>query len=197
MPPLYFIRHGETDWNKQGLIQGWTDTELNERGHAQARALGAALAAIPGLATEFRFIVSPLTRTRQTMEHIAGALSLDGSKVDIDPAVRELGFGVWEGKPIWQLKDSPLYPADAESRYFWRPEGGESYEDGNSRIEGWFGAIDGPTVVVAHGAIGRCLIGYTADLGPAEVVALKTPQGCYWKLENGQADWFDVNGDQA
>ena len=43
-PPIYFIRHGETDWNRQGLIQGWTDMPLNEMGRGQARAVAQALA---------------------------------------------------------------------------------------------------------------------------------------------------------
>ena len=74
-PPLYFIRHGETDWNRQGLIQGWIDIALNDTGHMQARAIGKALAALPELASGFRFIVSPLERTRQTMGHDDGRLS--------------------------------------------------------------------------------------------------------------------------
>lgn len=197
MPPLYFIRHGETDWNKKGLIQGWIDTPLNQKGHTQARAVGEALAAIPGIASDYKFIVSPMARARQTMAHIAAAMTIAERRINVDPAVKELGFGIWEGKAFWELKASPTFPVDAESRYFWRPEGGESYEDGHARIRDWIGAIDGPTVVVAHGAIGRCLIGYAGGLGPSALVSLRAPQGYYAHVQDGQADWFDVNADQA
>ena len=53
-------------------------------------------------------------------------------------------------------------------------------------------ASTGPTVIVAHGAIGRCLIGLVSDLSPEDMVSAKTPQGCFCRLENGQIDWFDA-----
>jgi broad specificity phosphatase PhoE len=196
-PPVYFVRHGETEWNRLGLIQGWTDIPLNERGHCQAKAVGRALAGIAEPVSSYRFFVSPLERARQTMGHIAEALNLSSSNVAVDSSVKELGFGVWEGKPFWELKASPIYPADAETRYVWRPDGGESYADGHQRFKTWFDGITEPTVVVSHGAIGRCLIGYLTNLNPRDLVGLRMPQGCYCRLHNGQADWFDANGDAA
>lgn len=196
-PPVYFVRHGETDWNRQGLIQGWIDIPLNSRGHGQAQAVATALAGVPGFSPAFNFVVSPLQRARQTMGYIAEALGLEGQQIAIDPAIKELGFGIWEGRPFWELKASPVYPAVPEDRYSWRPSGGESYEDGNRRIKPWLDALDQPTVVVAHGAIGRCLIAAVAGLGPRHMVSLEMRQGCYCRLENGRADWFDVNGNAA
>lgn len=193
-PPIYFIRHGETGWNKQGLIQGWIDTPLNDTGHAQARAVGRALAGISELSAGFRYFVSPLERARQTMGHIAKALSLPEARVTVDPAVKELGFGVWEGKPVWELKASPAYPADPETRYGWRPERGESYEDGHQRLRQWFGALSDPAVVVAHGAIGRCLVGHLTNLDRGDLVSLHMPQGKYCRIQAGQALWFDAMG---
>ena len=196
-PPVYFIRHGETEWNRLGLIQGWTDIPMNERGHGQAKAVGRALAGIAEPVSSYLFFVSPLERARQTMGHIAEALNLSSANVAVDSSVKELGFGVWEGKPFWELKASLIYPADAETRYAWRPEGGESYEDGHRRFKSWFDGISEPTVVVSHGAIGRCLIGYLSNLGASDLVNLRMPQGCYCRLHNGQADWFDANSDAA
>ena len=76
-PPIYFVRHGETDWNVQGLIQGWTDIELNPKGHGQARAVGRALTRVRDFHPDFNFAVSPLLRARQTMGYIAEALALE------------------------------------------------------------------------------------------------------------------------
>jgi probable phosphoglycerate mutase len=197
LPPIYFIRHGETDWNRQGLIQGSIDTPLNELGHQQARAVARAVATVAGLSRDFTLHVSPQLRARQTMGYITSALGLSDDRVLQEPDVRELGFGIWEGKPFWELKASPIYPADLEGRYYWRPEGGESYEDGEERAKSWLSRISGPALVVAHGAIGRCLMGRVAGLKPGDLVALKTPQGCYCRLQDGQIDWFDANGDQA
>jgi probable phosphoglycerate mutase len=191
-PPIYFVRHGETDWNVQGLIQGWTDTPLNPTGHAQARAVAQALRAVNGISAGFHFAVSPLQRARQTMVHIAEALALEQKHIAVEPAVQELGFGVWEGKPFWELKASPVYPAHPEDRYAWRPERGESYEDGHLRINDWLDTLDRPTVVVAHGAIGRCLIAEIAGLPRRDLVELVMRQGFYCRLEGGKAEWFDA-----
>jgi probable phosphoglycerate mutase len=193
-PPIYFVRHGETDWNVQGLIQGWTDTPLNGKGHAQAEAVARALLNVPGFSPDFAFVVSPLQRARQTMGYIAGALALEPQQISIEPAVTELGFGVWEGKPFWELKASPVYPAHPEDRYFWRPDAGESYEDGHARINQWLDTLDRPTVVVAHGAIGRCLIAEMAGLPRRDLVELVMRQGYYCRLEGGKAEWFDATG---
>jgi broad specificity phosphatase PhoE len=196
-PPVYFVRHGETDWNRQGLIQGWTDTSLNDTGRDQAKAVGRSLAAIPDLARNFQFIVSPLQRARQTMALIAQALGLAEDTIAVESAVKELGFDVWEGKPFRELRASPLYPADPQIRYRWRPAGGESYADGRDRLETWSRLLDRPAVVVAHGAIGRCLIGHLSGLDAAALVGLRMPQGCYCRLVDGQAQWFDAACDAA
>jgi broad specificity phosphatase PhoE len=196
-PPIYFVRHGETEWNRLGLIQGWTDIPLNDKGHEQAKSLGRAFLAHPEVTRDCRFVVSPMGRTRQTMAHIAEALSLPESHVGISPSLKELGFGIWEGKPFWELKASPIYPADPETRYSWRPKDGESYQDGQERLTDWLKDIQDPTVIVSHGAIGRCLIGLLANLSIRDMVNIRTPQGCYCRLQNGQIDWFDENHDAA
>ena len=196
-PPIYFIRHGETDWNRLGLIQGWTDTPLNAQGHVQARAVAQALTSVPGFSPDCNFVVSPLLRAKQTMGYMAETLRLEASQVSIEPAVRELGFGVWEGRPFCELKASPIYPAHPEDRYAWRPVDGESYADGQARIDAWLDRLDRPTVVVAHGAIGRCLIAGIAGLGRGELVAQVMHQGYYCRLADGRAEWFDARADAA
>lgn len=197
LPVIYFIRHGETDWNKQGIIQGAVDTELNAHGIEQAKEVARALSEKTGEFERFNFVVSPQRRACETMNYIATALKLDAGEIKIEPRLRELGFGVWENRPFWELKDSPIFPADAETRYDWRPEGGESYADGVARVDDWLATVEHPTLVVAHGAVGRCLMGRVAGLTPAQIVTLKTPQGCYCRLQQGQIDWFDANHDAA
>ena len=189
--PLIFVRHGETDWNAQGLIQGSIDTDLNDKGHSQARRVAALLAAQDIPWTDYDIIVSPQRRAQQTAEYILTALNRTDPMHDA--RVRELGFGIWEGRPFWELKASPVYPADPEGRYFWRPEGGESYEDGVARVNAWRSTLTRPTLVVSHGAVGRCLMGTVAGLGPTALVNLPTPQGAYCLLCAGTMNWVDAN----
>lgn len=192
--PIIFVRHGETDWNKNGLIQGSIDTDLNETGHGQAKFVAALLAKQDIEWADYKIVVSPQRRAQQTAEYILNALNRDMDT--IDPRVRELGFGIWEGKPFWALKASPVYPADSESRFFWRPELGESYEDGVARVNDWRSGLTQPTLVISHGAVGRCLMGAVAGLGPRDLVNLPTPQGKFCNLKNGCIEWFD-GGDRA
>lgn len=152
---------------------------------------------MPDFSPDFAFVASPLQRARQTMGYIAEALCLEPPQIAIEPAVQELGFGVWEGKPFWELKASPIYPAQPEDRYFWRPQAGESYEDGQVRIDRWLDTLDRPTVVVAHGAIGRCLIAEITGLPRRNLVELTMHQGFYCKLADGKAEWFDAKADAA
>lgn len=196
-PPIYFVRHGETDWNVQGLIQGWTDVALNKKGHGQASALAQAMTRVRDIHPDFNFVVSPLLRARQTMDYIAQSLELEAAQIAIEPAVTELGFGVWEGKPWWELKASPIYPAHPDDRYLWRPEGGESYEDGQARVMGWLDNLNQPTLVVAHGAIGRCLIAEIAGLSRRDVLEFSVRQGYYCRLAGGKAEWFDAASNPA
>jgi len=99
LPPIYFVRHGETEWNRLGLIQGWKDIPLNETGHAQAQNVARAFVAHPEVTKDCRFAVSPLGRTRQTMAYISDALSLPESHVSISPALKAEDEGT-EPTPI-------------------------------------------------------------------------------------------------
>jgi broad specificity phosphatase PhoE len=191
-PPIVFIRHGETDWNKQGLIQGSIDTDLNEQGRKQAKDLAKALGAMRESYSGYEIYVSPQRRALQTLEPIAEALGLNHAAIKRESRLRELEFGVWEGRPFWELKASPVYPALPEERYYWRPERGESYEDGVSRVAQWRAGLTRPTLVISHGAVGRCLMGFTAGLGPRELVELKTPQGAWCSLDKGKINWIDA-----
>ena len=197
LPTIYFVRHGETDWNRQSLIQGSIETDLNAHGQQQAQDVAQALLYKREELIGFQFVCSPQRRAQQTMGYITSALGISMEQVKTEPRVRELGFGVWEGKPIWELKASLIYPADAEGKYYWRPEGGENYADGLARVDNWLATVTQPTLVVAHGAVGRCLMGFVAGLKPEDTVRLKTPQGCYCRLRNGQIDWFDASHNQV
>jgi broad specificity phosphatase PhoE len=72
VPTLYFVRHGETDWNAEARLQGQQDVPLNAFGRVQAEEAGARLRALaPGYAN-LDYVASPLSRTRETMGCCAG-----------------------------------------------------------------------------------------------------------------------------
>lgn len=191
-PPIYFIRHGETDWNREQRIQGQIDIVLSETGHLQSEAVARVLANFITEPEQFAFYVSPLTRARQTMSYLARTFELSENQIQVEDSLRELGYGVWEGRYFQELKSDPAYPHNLIQRFAWRPEGGESYADGMDRLRQWVGRLDRPTVIVSHGAIGRCLIALACDLTPERTLTQPTPQGYFSRITNGRIEWFDA-----
>jgi broad specificity phosphatase PhoE len=90
MTMLLLVRHGETDWNAAGRLQGHTDRPLNEYGRRQARELAERLAG-DGVGAVY---TSDLARARETAEIIATRLGLE---IVLDPDLREKDWGNWEG----------------------------------------------------------------------------------------------------
>ena len=80
MPTIYYMRHGETDWNVEGRLQGGIDTPLNELGLAQAAHAGRVLADLftrdGRRASDLAFVASPLQRARVTMDIVRVELKL-------------------------------------------------------------------------------------------------------------------------
>ncbi|MDP9138691.1 MAG: histidine phosphatase family protein, partial [Pseudomonadota bacterium] len=141
-PPIYFVRHGVTDWNEERRIQGQIDTSLNARGHDQSKALAHALFGVVKPDGELRFCVSPLRRAKETMGYIAHCFAIEESRIEIEPRLQELGFGIWEGRLVKELKTHHDYPRDPALLYHWRPENGESYADGTARVSPWIDRLD-------------------------------------------------------
>ena len=99
---LLLVRHGETDWNAEGRIQGMLDVPLNALGLAQARVVGSELARSVDVAA---VISSDLVRTRETAKPLIEATGFD---VTFDARIRERHFGVLQGKTYaeWRVADA-------------------------------------------------------------------------------------------
>jgi broad specificity phosphatase PhoE len=140
---ILLVRHGETDWNLEGRVQGQTDRPLNETGRRQATELAAALADEPVDAV----YSSDLVRAHETARIIA---ERKGLGVTVIPELREKDFGTWEG-----LSDHEVLLRFPEARG--RPWGdGESNDDVARRVIGALRRIadshpGGRVLVVAHG----------------------------------------------
>lgn len=144
--PFWFLRHGETDWNAQGLSQGNVDVPLNPTGHVQARSAAERLRD-RGITT---IVSSPLSRARVTAEIVGDALGLP---VRIDDGLREVRFGVQEGQPM-----SDWFPDWIAGRF--TPEGAESFAALRRRAVTTINlatALPPDILVVAHGALFRAL----------------------------------------
>lgn len=92
---IYIIRHGETQANKEGLLQGWLDTDLNEFGVELAKLTGQAL---KGVKFDVVF-TSPLIRATHTAQLLLESSDNDAPIV-IDERIKEVNMGSWQGMPI-------------------------------------------------------------------------------------------------
>lgn len=92
---IYLLRHGETDWNKDGRIQGHTDIPLNQKGRMQVAQAAKVLADLPFNMDSI--YSSPLKRAYESAEIVADKLSYDTKKIIIEPMLIERCFGEAEG----------------------------------------------------------------------------------------------------
>ncbi len=147
---LAIIRHGPTEWNSEGRIQGHTDISLSAAGRAAVAGWR-----VPGELAGFRWLASPLKRALETAR-------LLGAEPAIEPRLAEMNHGQWEGHRIDDLR-AELGDAMAEIErrgLDMRPPGGESPRDLQQRLKPWLaevGALGEPTVAVAHNGVLRAV----------------------------------------
>jgi broad specificity phosphatase PhoE len=153
MRQILLVRHGETEWNALGRLQGHTDIPLNETGRAQARSLAAGVEGT-GIAA---VVTSDLARARETGEIVAAALGLGAPA--IEPALRERRFGVFEG-----LTRDECAAQHPEAWRAWQarsgePPGAEPQALAVARVAEALVRIaageGGPALVVSHGGVMR------------------------------------------
>ena len=177
MPTIYFVRHGQTDWNAEGRLQGQRDTSLNATGLRQAEEAADRLRALTGDALEGSdFVASPLIRTRRTMEALRACLNLPPEDYRTDPRLMEIGFGAWEGSTWAEIRRRDPAGAAARDRDRWGYQppgaGGESYAMLAERVGPRGRGLPGSSVVVAHGGVARAmlvLLGGVSDPGGARI----------------------------
>lgn len=191
-PTVYFIRHGETDWNAQGRLQGQRDIPLNDRGRAQAEAAGARLRTLAPHYAGLDFVASPLGRTRETMERMRAVISLDPAAYRTDDRLKELTFGVWEGLTWKEVRACDPRGAAGRERDKWGfvPPGGESYAGLADRIAPVFEGLVRDTVVVSHGGVARAALALTGAVAREAAPRLDIWQGRILVLPGeGGYDW--------
>lgn len=162
MTTVLLVRHGLTATTGQ-LLTGWTPgIGLDERGRAQAKALGERLAPVPLDA----IVSSPLDRCRQTVEEIIAARASQPATPVTDERLGECRYGDWTGKPLRELEKDPLWPvvqAHPSAVRFPGPEG-ETFLDMQHRavsaIREWNRELgkDATYLVCSHGDVIKAIV---------------------------------------
>ncbi len=190
-PPIYLVRHGETDWNAAGRLQGQRDIGLNSHGRAQARRNGAALARHFAAAKRdpagLRYLASPLGRTRETMEILRRSLGLPREGYVVDARLMEVSFGEVEGLTLAEFaaQDPTGFKAREADRWGYVPRGGESYAQLSARAASLLAELDGPSVIVAHGGILRALYHLLLGRSVRDAMTMPVSQDEVHLFENG------------
>jgi len=194
VPTIWFVRHGQTDWNAQRRLQGQRDTPLNAVGRGQVAEVAVRLREIAGAAlAQADYVASPLLRTRTSMEVLRAGLGLSPGGYRTDPRLREIGFGAWEGSTWAEIRRWDPSGAAARDRDRWgyRPKGpgAESYAMVTERVGAAVTDLDRPTVMVAHGGVARSLL---VSLGHIDIRAaprLGIRQGSVLVIEEAGWRW--------
>lgn len=195
LPTLIHIRHGQTDWNAESRLQGQQDIPLNPHGRGQAarngRVLAEHLEATGVDPASLDWIASPLGRARETMEIVRDAAGLPPGGYRLEPALKEVTFGLWEGFTIPELKlrDPAGVAARRADKWGFVPPGGESYAMLSARIAAWLNRVDRPAVIVSHGGVQRVIDGLLLGRPTDEIPNLDVPQDRFVIYRSGTAEW--------
>ena len=185
-PIIYYIRHGETEWNALGRFQGSQDIPLNDLGRTQAAHAGGIvkdLFARAGRdAGDLHFVSSPLGRARSTMEAIRAQLDLPPQDYALDDRLREVGYGLWEGATLAQQEAShpDIFATRQLDKWETAPPEGESYASVTRRVREWYDTLTGDTVAVAHGGTARALMVTLGVQTIAQAADLPIEQGAVY-----------------
>jgi broad specificity phosphatase PhoE len=197
MKTVYFVRHGETLFNKEKRLQGWNDSPLSDNGIAHARSVAMVIA---GFNIQ-KALVSPLGRAKQTANIIR---DLCGIELEVDENLKEVSFGDFEGNTLPQLDEK--YPGMWEARmadkWNYCPPNGEANKDALPRalsvIEKIEKLADNESLlIIAHFAINRILFSLLSGIEPDETVCINVPHGHIYRTHQSNGVWLVSHLDSA
>lgn len=195
---LILVRHGVTDWNREGRWQGQLDPPLSDSGRREASRVAQRIAADPDLRPA-QILSSTLARAHETAQLIGQGT---GIAVEGDRRLIEIGAGEWEGRTHAELEadDGDRYLAWRASGGVGQPPGGEPIEAATQRVRELLDEVSagvGPTLLVSHGGTLRIVARLLFDLGGEHhraldvdnaSVSVASRMGGGWRLER----WNDT-----
>jgi broad specificity phosphatase PhoE len=191
---IYLVRHGQTEFNRIGRLQGHVDSPLTPLGIDQAGRVGALLKALVGDPAGWSIEASSLGRTVHTARIIAEVMG--AGDIVLEDRLREVSMGSWDGLTVDEiavLAPEAVATAKRSSLFFQSPDG-ETYEVLSARIRSWLeeALADGrPRIAVSHGVSGRVLRALYAGLDWEEAVLLPAPQDAAFRLDGGRIERID------
>ncbi len=182
-PELFILRHGQTEWNAAGRMQGALDSPLTGLGREHAVVQARILRALD-LPADVTFHCSPQGRARQTAGIALAGLS---AAVKIDDRLREVSVGRFEGLTLTDLQQGWPEIMNGASPLSWhfRAPGGESFDAFRARIADWLAEQTAPAVVVTDGMVSAVLCGLVLGLDIDGIAGLPRGQGIVYHVRDG------------
>ncbi|MCX8117062.1 MAG: histidine phosphatase family protein [Desulfobacterota bacterium] len=188
---IFIARHGETTWNAEGKIQGWSDPDLSPLGYCQSLALLEHLKDRPLKA----IYSSPLRRSYLTAQPIADHLGLPVLR---QPELKEIGFGILEEKNLFQFDETlkQEWNRFKQDRFSYRIPGAENYSDVANRLRPFVERVlrqhqEEEILIVGHRVVNRLLIGMFLEIPLEETVKIEQTNDCLYLVErNGEKRVF-------
>jgi broad specificity phosphatase PhoE len=205
---VIFVRHGETDFNLAGKIQGTLESQLTEKGHEQARRVGAFLASEYAGSID-RVLCSPKARTMATLDDIEAAFAAAGVALPerlVRRDLREIELTGWEGqcKKDIQREDAAAWKAWKEAPAdFVFPSGFAPVPDLWERVSSeWQYLLDSTppgttTLVVAHGAFNRTFLALACGLPISEYIDSDDGRFGFSNCGCAEVEWTQATLDAA
>jgi 2,3-bisphosphoglycerate-dependent phosphoglycerate mutase len=182
MAYLVLVRHGESEWNAQGLWTGWTDISLSEKGHEEARKAGELL---KDISFDLAY-TSALKRAKETLVEIQKISGQTDIPTTEDKALNERNYGDLTGKNKWEVKAQVGDEEFLKLRRSWDypPPNGESLKMVYERVIPYYEheilpnlRADKNIIVAAHGNSLRALIKYLDNISDEEIPSLELATG--------------------
>ena len=188
LPDLFVIRHGETEFNAIGRMQGGLDSRLTANGRDQADAMANKLRGIVGPDTH-DLICSPQGRALATADPISAATGCPIVPID---DLREISMGDWTGLPRAEIDRRWPVPNPNEHfvEFYARAPNGEPFENLWNRVGRVLDGLTRPTVIVTHGFTSRFLRTRAMGWGMDRIADLPGKQGAIFQISNGQHKEF-------
>ncbi len=186
MITIYLARHGETTWNAEGRIQGWSDPDLSPLGHSQSLSLLEHLKDRPLKA----IYSSHLRRSYDTAQPISRHLAVPVLK---QVELKEMGFGILEGRNLFQFDEELKHEWNRfkNDRFFYRMPGAENYSDVTNRLKPFVKMVlsehDGEEIlIVGHRVVNRLLIGMFLEIALEETLKIEQTNDCLYLIERNE-----------
>ncbi|RZO45150.1 MAG: histidine phosphatase family protein [Proteobacteria bacterium] len=191
MTTLILVRHGESEWNRAGRIQGQVNSPLTDLGISQAIAIRNYLSGI-FINQELKIYTSPLDRAIQTAKIIAQGIDCFGSELIIEERLNDFNLGEISGTFGWD-KVAEIFPEQAKLRLQdpmrFHPSGGESGADFEARLRSLLEELMGDgtlKLMVSHGIVNKFIRGILKNLSGKEMINLGESQNTIYRLEQGE-----------